>query len=202
MGLDKTAQGYQEEDIIKLLKDIRDGLAVGITPGAPGAPDLDTPDDNDDYDDDNDDDDDDNNMPDLETEEEATKTNILNKFNNKINNFDEMVKIKLNNDVKKLKAGGGIDKLKEIQEKFDYQYFKVIELKSELDKKNKNIKALEDNVEDLKNEKLEMIDEKNKLKKINNTNNKKIQKLEEKIEEDENYFNNYEENRIELEKKN
>ena len=141
-------------------------------------------------------------MPDLETEEEAAKTNILNKFNNKINNFDEMVKIKLNNDVEKLKAGGGIDKLKEIQEKFDYQYFKVIELKSEFDKKNKNIKALEDNVEDLKNEKLEMIDEKNKLKKINNTNNKKIQKLEEKIEEDENYFNNYEENRIELEKKN
>ena len=141
-------------------------------------------------------------MPDLETEEEAAKTNILNKFNNKINNFDEMVKIKLNNDVEKLKAGGGIDKLKAIQEKFDYQYFKVIELKSEFDKKNKNIKALEDNVEDLKNEKLEMIDEKNKLKKINNTNNKKIQKLEEKIEEDENYFNNYEENRIELEKKN
>ena len=26
-GLDKTAQGYQEEGIIKLLKDIRDGLA-------------------------------------------------------------------------------------------------------------------------------------------------------------------------------
>ena len=25
-GLDKTAQGYQEESIIKLLKDIRDGL--------------------------------------------------------------------------------------------------------------------------------------------------------------------------------
>ena len=31
-GLDKTAQGYQEEGIIKLLKDIRDGLAGGITP--------------------------------------------------------------------------------------------------------------------------------------------------------------------------
>ena len=26
MGLDKTAQGYQEEGIIKLIKDIRDGL--------------------------------------------------------------------------------------------------------------------------------------------------------------------------------
>ena len=30
MGLDKTAQGYQEEGIMKLLKDIRDGLAGNV----------------------------------------------------------------------------------------------------------------------------------------------------------------------------
>ena len=30
IGLDKTAQGYQEEGVIKLLKDIRDGLAGGV----------------------------------------------------------------------------------------------------------------------------------------------------------------------------
>ena len=30
MGLDKNAQGYQEEGIIKLLKDIRDGLAGNV----------------------------------------------------------------------------------------------------------------------------------------------------------------------------
>ena len=36
--LDKTAQGYQEEDVIKLLKDIRDGLAGGIVPRTPRAP--------------------------------------------------------------------------------------------------------------------------------------------------------------------
>ena len=92
MGLDKTAQGYQEEGIIKLLKDIRDGLAGGIISRAPRR-----------SDDDDDDDDDEllgelrtnednegfknepkedkldkfvNNMPDLETEEEV----ILNKF--------------------------------------------------------------------------------------------------------------------------
>ena len=41
-------------------------------------------------------------MPDLETEVEAAKTNILKNFSNKINNFDEMVRNKLNNDVKKL----------------------------------------------------------------------------------------------------
>ena len=54
-GLDKNAQGYQEEGIIKLLKDIRDGLAGGITPRVPGAPRG--SDDDDDDDDDHDDDD-------------------------------------------------------------------------------------------------------------------------------------------------
>ena len=57
--LDKTAQGYQEEGIIKLIKDIRDSLAGGITPRGPGL--------------DRSDDDSDNNMPDLETEEEAAE---------------------------------------------------------------------------------------------------------------------------------
>ena len=90
-GLDKTAQGYQEEGIVKLLKDIRDGLAGGIAPRALGVPDLDRPDDNGDNDNDNsDDNDNDDNIPDLETEEEAAKPNIL----NKINNFDEMVRNK------------------------------------------------------------------------------------------------------------
>ena len=37
-GLDKTAQSYQEEGIIKLLKDIRDGLAGGITSRVPKVP--------------------------------------------------------------------------------------------------------------------------------------------------------------------
>ena len=30
LGLDKTAQGYQDEGVIKLLKDIRDALAGGV----------------------------------------------------------------------------------------------------------------------------------------------------------------------------
>ena len=37
-GLDKTAQGYQEEVIVKILKDIRDALKSGIIPKAPGGP--------------------------------------------------------------------------------------------------------------------------------------------------------------------
>ena len=47
MGLDKTAQGYQEEGIIKLLKDIRDGLAGRIIPRAPRRSDDDDDDDDD-----------------------------------------------------------------------------------------------------------------------------------------------------------
>ena len=34
-GLDKTAQGYQEEGVIKLLIDIRDGLRGGARPKGP-----------------------------------------------------------------------------------------------------------------------------------------------------------------------
>ena len=112
-GLDKTAQGYQEEGVMKLLKYIRDSLRGGARP--PG------PDNNDDTNDNNNDDDDDdrpdnNNMPDLETEEEAAErisTNALDKFKNNIeiemNNLDKIVKnkenefsTKLNNDVKKI----------------------------------------------------------------------------------------------------
>ena len=38
-GLNKTVVNYQEECVIKLLKDIRDNLAVGIfIPGPPGPP--------------------------------------------------------------------------------------------------------------------------------------------------------------------
>ena len=70
--MDKTAQGYQEEGVIKLLKDIREGLARAPPgpggprappgPGGPRTPLGSSPDsDNDD------------NMPDLETEEEAAE---------------------------------------------------------------------------------------------------------------------------------
>ena len=146
MGLDKTAQGYQEEVIIKLLKDIRDGLAGGIIPRASRRSD----------DDDDDDDDDDeqkrlskllgelrtnedneefknepkedkldkfvNNMPDLETEEEA----ILNKFKedeiNKTFEDKENRLNKLNNNVKKIKdyIKENNNKLNTIKYKLDY----------------------------------------------------------------------------------
>ena len=60
-GLDKTAQGYQEEDVIKLLKDIRDNLAGNvIIPATLPRPNDDDGDNKDDNGDDNGDDGDDN----------------------------------------------------------------------------------------------------------------------------------------------
>ena len=79
-----------------MLKDIRDSSAGGITPRTLGgprasrAPGLDG----------SNDDDDDNNMPDLETEKEAAKINILNNFDemvrNKVDEFSKMFKDKEN----------------------------------------------------------------------------------------------------------
>ena len=111
-GLDKTAQGYQEEGIFKLLKDIRDGLAGGITPRAPKVPGVPRGSDDDDDDEQKrlskllgelrtDEDNEEfknepkedkldkfvNNIPDLETEEEAT----LNKFKEMVRNKEDEI---------------------------------------------------------------------------------------------------------------
>ena len=79
-GLDKTAQGYKEEGVIKLLKDIRDGLRP------PG------PDDN--NDDNKDDNNDDNN------EERVVIKHLLNDIN-KINNINKQHNDTINNINKK-----------------------------------------------------------------------------------------------------
>ena len=67
-----------------------------------------------------------------------------------------------------------IDESKKIQEKFDYQNSKAIELESELNEKNKNINTLKNNIKEnlkimtISNKYHEEID---KLKKLNNTHN-------------------------------
>ena len=66
-GLDKTAQGYQEEGVIKLLKDIRDGLAGGNRPNNRSDGD------------DGDDGDNKTDMPDIETEDTAKRMADYNK---------------------------------------------------------------------------------------------------------------------------
>ena len=58
MGLDKTAQGYQKEGVVKILKNIRDGLRGGVRPL---GPDDNNDDNNDNNNDNNNDDDNDNN---------------------------------------------------------------------------------------------------------------------------------------------
>ena len=95
-GLDKTAQGYQEEGVIKLLKDIRDGLRGGVNrldDDRPDRPDNrpDRPDNNDDKNDDNNDDkNDDNNDNDDKTLEHQEIINYLIEkiINKKYNNDD------------------------------------------------------------------------------------------------------------------
>ena len=82
VGLDKTAQGYQEEGVMKLLKDIRDSLRGSEGPPGPDNNNDDNNDDDNDDDDENDDNNDDDNndnndddnndvIPDLENEEET-----------------------------------------------------------------------------------------------------------------------------------
>ena len=79
MGLDKTAQGYQEEGVIKLLKDIRDGLRGGINRLDDDSDDRpDRPSDNND---DNDDDNDVNN--DKISEYQEVISSLLEEINNK-----------------------------------------------------------------------------------------------------------------------
>ena len=114
VGLDKTVQGYQEEGVIKLLKDIRDGLRGGVRPPGPDNDDNndgknddnnnddsnddnnnddnnnDDNDDNDNEDNDNDDNDNDS-VPDLETEEEAVKR-MVDYYKKIKDDYDDIIK--------------------------------------------------------------------------------------------------------------
>ena len=79
-GLDKTAQGYQEEGVMKLLKDIRDSLRGGARPPRP---------DNNDNNDNNDDDNDDDNNDDDNDDKEFVSP-LLEEINNKkYTNYDD-----------------------------------------------------------------------------------------------------------------
>ena len=209
MGLDKTAQGYQEEGVLKLLKNIRDGLRGGIGPlraprAPPGAGGLDGPDndDNDNNDDNNDnnndnDDNDDNNddsndMPDLETEVEASERiaktsdndkvfDILNKMENGISNLDKMFTDKENKGSTKLdKLNNDVKKLDNyIKENKD----KKINAEKELDvvENERNNLLLKYNQlnEELNRTKNELYETKGKLNKAGNNINKKTKYIDE-----------------------
>ena len=87
MGLDKTAEGYQEEGVIKLLKDIRDGLAGGVIRQNNR---LNGPNDNDDNDDDDNNDDNDNNNDDNDDRENRPNEALGSMFLSNLNNLNNI----------------------------------------------------------------------------------------------------------------
>ena len=112
-GLDKTAVGYQEEGVIKLLKDIRDGLAGGSRPNnRPNNDDSNDNGDNDDNDDndgDNRPDNDDNDRSD-DDEEKIVIKHLLNEID-RINDINKQSKDTINNINEK--NGDYLKKIKE-----------------------------------------------------------------------------------------
>ena len=158
-GLDKNAQGYQEEGIIKLLKDIRDGLAGGITPRVPkvpGAPRV--PRGSDDDDDDDDDDDEQKRLSkllgELRTDEDNAefrnepKEDKLDKFVNNMSNLETEKEATLN-------------KFKEMVRNKEDEINKTFEDKeNRLNKLNNNVKKMKDYIKENNNK---IIDMKNKL---------------------------------------
>ena len=184
IGLDKTAQGYQEEGIIKLLKDIRDGLAGGIIPRAPRGSDLDRPnDDNDDDDEDGDDDDDDDDDDDNDDEQKRLskllgelRTNEdkeeLETNQKKIN----QIKFVYDNNMFNLETEETtLNKFKEMVRNKEDEINKTFEDKeNRLNKLNNNVKKIKDYIKGNNNK---IIDIKNKLDYIENERNNFFQIL-------------------------
>ena len=101
-GLDKTAVGYQEEGVIKLLKDIRDGLAGGNRPNNRRN-----------NDDNNDNDDNDGNDRSDDNEERIVIKHLLNELD-RINDINKQYKYTINNINEK-----NYDYLKKMKEQND-----------------------------------------------------------------------------------
>ena len=123
-GLDKTAQGYQEEGVMKLLKDIRDSLRGGARPPGPDNNDDDNNNDDDDDNDNNDDDNDNNDgdndgIPDLENEEADNNDDIIKNLKDKILDLDtKLTDSKLSNEEKDKLSNEEKDKIYKMLNKF------------------------------------------------------------------------------------
>ena len=135
-GLDKNAQDYQEEGIIKLLKDIRDGLAGGIIPRAPGAPRG--------SDDDDDDDDDD--------EEQKRLSKLLGKLRTDEDHEEfrnELKEDKLDKFVQSTEEEATLNKFKEMVRNKEDEIDKAFKDKeNKLNKLNNNVNKLRNYVEE------------------------------------------------------
>ena len=157
-GLDKTDVGYQEEGVIKLLKDIRDGLAGNVNRpnnrpddnndnDRPDRPD-DGPDEGLDRPDRPDDGDDNADMSDLETEEEAT-------------DFYEQKKESKTSDNDKIKNLK--DKIKKLKDRILYLEIKLRDNKLSIEEKDKLYEELQNNNDKLEDF-IELYDRSNKFK--------------------------------------
>ena len=182
MGLDKTAVGYQEEGVIKLLKDIRDVLAGNVNrpnnkpddnndDDRPNRPD-DGPDDGLDRSDRPDDGDGNAVMPDLETEEEAADF------------YEQKKESKTSDD----------NKIKKLKDRILYLEIKLRDNKLSIEEKDKLYEELQNNnykledfieIYDWSNKfKDDMKDIVNKLSKANDIldkSNDRLNKLNDKI---------------------
>ena len=169
MGLDKTAQGYQEEGTKKLLTDIRDGINR-LNDDGDDRPDRPSDNNDDNNDDDNNNDNNDDGIPDLETEEEATKRiadyydDIIKNLKDKILDLETKLKdSKLSNEEKdKLndeekdkiykmlnKFKGNMKKDREIFNKKSNDYLDIFDNK--ISKLNNKIFKIKDTIKNNKN---------------------------------------------------
>ena len=182
MGLDKTAQGYQEEGVMKLLKDIRDSLRKG------GVRPL-GPDDNDDDNDNNDDDNNDNDNNDDDNDDD-NNDNDDNDNNDEEDIYDDLVNnlkdSELSNE-EKYKIYKMLNKFKEFNKKSN----------DHLDIFNNKISTLNDKIfktkDIIKNNEILTNAEKNELQnKIEIINKEKndLQKYIKEITSQKNYINN------------
>ena len=197
-GLDKTTQGYQEEGVIKLLKDIRDGLRSGVN--------RPNDDDNDDNNNDNDDNDEEEAAKRTENFYEQKKDNYHNKIKNlKDKIFDLKTKLKdseLSNKEKDKLNIEEKDKIYKMLNKFKDNMKENID---NFDKKpndyldifDNKISTLNDKIfkikDTIKNKKILTNAEKNKLQnkiEIFNKEKKELQENIEKIISQKNSINN------------
>ena len=142
-GLDKNAQGYQEEGIIKLLKDIRDGLAGGIVPRASRAPGLYGSDD------------DEEEEEEEEEEEQKRLPKLLRKLRTDEDNEEfrnELKEDKLDRFMQSTEEEEKLNKFKEMVRNKEDEIKKTFEDKeNRLNKLNNNVKKIKDYIKENNN---------------------------------------------------
>ena len=170
-GSDRTAEGYKEEGVIKLLKDIRDNLAGGVNrPNRPNRPNnrQDNNDDNNDNKDVNDNNDD--NKDDYDDYDDSFDTSDNNDDNdNGSNRFDDISNNDKKNDIEK--------KLDTANNKYNHLLLEYFQSRKELMEIKDKLNEAGDDI----NKKIKYIDELKKNQEELNYQNAKVVKLESEL---------------------